>query len=1298
MATILFSAAGAALGAGFGGTVLGLSGAVIGRAVGATIGRVVDQRLMGTGSGTVEVGKLDRLQVMGASEGTPIPKVWGRIRIPGQVIWASPFKENRVQSSGKGMPSQRVTQYSYTVSLAVALCEGEILGIGRIWADGDELKQKLLNMRVYHGSQQQLPDPVIEAVEGPDNAPAYRGIAYVIIEDMDLSYFGNRIPQLSFEVMRRGQGAAAETITDLQDAIRGVALIPGTGEYALATRKVQIENAFTFFRSVNVNAPGGDPDLVKSLRQLDCELPNCKAVSLVVSWFGSDLRCGLCNVQPKVESNTLADYLKPWRSGGIDRGAAQEIPKLDGRPIYGGTPSDASVIDAITALKNMGKDVMFYPFVLMDQQSGNQLVNPYSPDQIGQSALPWRGRITLSIAPGLPGTPDCTNLAEQEVAEFFGSASASDFEVVGEQIFYHGAPVWGYRRFILHYALLCKIAGGVEAFCIGSELRGLTQIRGGDHVFPTVQALLSLAEDVRAILGSEVKISYAADWSEYFGYHVGDNVYFHLDPLWSSGNIDFVGIDNYMPISDWRDSYSHEDIAWGSIKNKEYLKANIMGGEGFDWYYDSQDARDFQHRTPIQDNLAQEHWIFRPKDLKSWWSHLHYNRIGGVRSDTPTEWVPGSKPIRFTEYGCPSIDKGANQPNIFLDIRSSESGLPYFSTGARDDAIQMQYFCAQYEFWSEVGNNPGALSYDGKMIDLDHCYAWAWDARPFPEFPRDIDTWIDGRNYYTGHWLNGKVTSVPIARAIHDICSSSGVTAVKSGSAYGVVHGFASTSGESPRAMLQSLCLASDIFCFERRGDVIFSSDGIIDVTELAIDAFVGGVDENPSVEKSRDALAEQIGRVRLSYYEAEGDYSISVAEAVEQHLQSQSVSDVEYSIVLPRSTSNYLASKWLDRANSAQESLSFKLPLSKIFVDSASFFTLGGDRYRVDECSIGETITVRAARDLLAGSVTDRFDYDQPRWKAYQDAGRISRAWLDLPLLDKSQDASSPFIAVMCEPWSEAVALWDSAGDADYQINKVIEASSKIGRTRTFLGSSECGIIDRSEDLLIEMPNLVIESVSDLAFFDNRNLIAIGDGTSSNWELVSFKSVDLVGPGVFAIKSMLRGLFGTEALAAQGWPVGSVVVWIDKTVIQPELASDRRGLSRNYRIGHVSENLSSDEVIHDVIAFAGVGLRPYSVVHLRKLEGDDDAHRITWARRTRVDGDSWEGFDVPLAEDRELYSVQVRRQDDMLVRDVLVDHQEFNYSYHDRSLDGALDGYTVTVSQISQQFGRGVPRTIAVP
>lgn len=245
MATILLSAAGAAIGSGFGGTILGLSGAVIGRAVGATLGRVIDQRVMGAGSEAVETGRIDRFRLTGASEGAAVPQVYGRVRSAGQIIWATQFQEIRSTSggSGKGAPKPKVTNYSYTVSFAVALCEGEISSIGRIWADGVEISPDSLNLRVYTGTETQLPDPKIEAVEGAGNAPAYRGIAYVVVEDLAITAYGNRVPLLTFEVIRNAQGAAAQATTDLARAVRAVAMMPGTGNMLWQRRRCTMRMA-----------------------------------------------------------------------------------------------------------------------------------------------------------------------------------------------------------------------------------------------------------------------------------------------------------------------------------------------------------------------------------------------------------------------------------------------------------------------------------------------------------------------------------------------------------------------------------------------------------------------------------------------------------------------------------------------------------------------------------------------------------------------------------------------------------------------------------------------------------------------------------------------------------------------------------------------------------------------------------------------------------------------------------------------------------------------------------------------
>ena len=102
---------------------------------------------------------------------------------------------------------------AYAASFAVALCEGPISGVGRIWANGETLSHDAAVMRLHTGREDQAPDPLIEAVEG--SAPAYRGLAYMVFEDLPLDGFGaaadavNYIPILRNVMYCLSAGSAA---------------------------------------------------------------------------------------------------------------------------------------------------------------------------------------------------------------------------------------------------------------------------------------------------------------------------------------------------------------------------------------------------------------------------------------------------------------------------------------------------------------------------------------------------------------------------------------------------------------------------------------------------------------------------------------------------------------------------------------------------------------------------------------------------------------------------------------------------------------------------------------------------------------------------------------------------------------------------------------------------------------------------------------------------------------------------------------------------------------------------------
>lgn len=1295
MATILLSAAGAAIGSGFGGTVLGLSGAVIGRAVGATLGRSIDQRVLGGGSDAVDVGRVERFRLMGASEGACVPRLWGRVRVSGQVIWATRFQENATRSGGgKGAPQPRTTEYSYSVSLAIALCEGTITRVGRVWADGNEIQPDSLNLRVYKGDTDQLPDPRIEAVEGAGQAPAYRGIAYCVIEDLDLSLFGNRVPQFSFEVIRPAQGAAASAHPDMSTIIPGVCLIPGTGEYGLATTPVHYAMGPGVSRSANVNSASGKTDFATSLEQLSEELPSAGGVSLVVSWFGNDLRCGRCDILPMVEQATHEGVGMPWRVSGLTRAAAQVMPQIEGRSVYGGAPTDQSVIEAIRAIRLSGKDVTFYPFVLMTQLAANTLPDPWTATT-GQAAFPWRGRITLDVAPGQAGTTDRTAAAAAEVADFFGSALPAHFTRTGDVVHYSGPAQWRYRRFILHYATLCAAAGGVDAFCIGSEMRALTQIRGAADSFPAVAALRQLAADVRAILGPATKITYAADWSEYFGHHTDGNVYFHLDPLWADPNIDFIGIDNYMPVADWREGTDHADAGFQAIHNPAYLMTNIAGGEGFDWYYASPEGEAAQLRLPITDDTHDEAWVFRYKDLKNWWEQFHYDRTAGTRAASPSAWVPGSKPFRFTEFGCAAIDKGANQPNRFLDPKSSESALPKYSDGRRDDLMQLAYFQAMAAFWSDPAHNPTSAIYSGPMLDFAHSHAWAWDARPYPDFPRHLDLWSDGGNYETGHWLNGRSSGQHLAAVLAEICEGSGVADADVTHAYGLLRGYGINDVTTARATLQPLLLAYPTEVVEREGRVRFrqrtgTAPQVIDPATLAVNADLDG-----TLQFSRAADVETPMRLRISYLEAEGDFAIATADAAFPG-SSAVISQSEVPLVLTASEATVMAERWMAEARVGRDTVRFALPRSRLGMGAGDIVGLNGCSYRIDRIEQSDSQLIEAVR--IDVNVYEPASISTPPkgWAPYLAPLPVYPLFLDLPLLTGAEVEHAPHACATVSPWPGPVAVWSALSDDGYALNKLLGQPAVIGITETVLYASPPGRWDRGAALQVRIESGALSSALESAVLSGANVAAIGDGSAVNWEVFQFATATLVAPKTYKITMRLRGQAGTDGVQPNSWPVGSTFVLITPALQQIDLPPSARGLDRHYRFGPADRGYDSAATVLRVEAFDGIGLRPYPVAHLTaQAQTNGDLH-LGWTRRTRVDGDSWQSLEVPLAETTEAYAVRVQSGGTML-RDVSVAAPNWTYTAAQQLADAASGTITVTVAQVSQRFGAGPFRSLDV-
>jgi hypothetical protein len=1286
MATLVLAAAGAALGGQAAGA-LGAAGAIAGRALGGLIGGIVDQRLLG-GSAAVEGPRLDGVRVMGSREGAPVARVYGRMRVAGQVIWAARFRETASTSGGgKGRP--RVRSYAYSLSFAVGLCEGAVERIGRVWADGNLVDRAQVAIRLHRGTEDQAPDPLIEAVEGAGNAPAYRGLAYVVFEDLPLGPYGDRVPQVAVEVFRQPKAdpaLSAEIAPPLSEMVRAVALSPGSGEFALETRAVRRRLGPGRSVSENVNNAEGRADALVALDQLEEEAPRARAASLVVSWFGDDLRCGECRVRPAAEERDKITEPLVWSAGGVGREDAALVGRRDGRPVYGGTPSDASVIAAIREMRGRGMDVMFYPFVLMDIAPGNGKPDPYGGAE--QAAYPWRGRITLDVAPARPGSVDRTAGAVAQVAAFFGNCRAADFTVAGEAVRYAGPEEWGFRRFILHYAHLCAAAGGVDAFCIGSEMRGVTTIRAGAGVYPAVAAFRRLAAEVRAILPG-ARIGYAADWSEYFGHQPGDgtgDAVFHLDTLWADPAIDFVGIDNYLPLADWRDGEGHADAGAGSGHSLAYLKGNVEGGEGYDWFYASAEDRRAQRRTPITDGAHGEDWIFRPKDIRNWWARPHHDRVGGVRAASPTAWVPQSKPVWFTEIGCGVVDKGANQPNVFVDPKSSETALPWFSTGAADEAMQRRYLQAHLGYWEDGATNPVSAVYGGPMIDTGRAYVWTWDLRPWPDFPQRRDVWSDGDNHALGHWITGRLGAAGLAEVVAAICAEAGIADPDVSLLQGVVTGYAQERPQTARAALQPLMLAYGFDAVESGGRLRFvpRTGGPAPAVDPAF-CVAPEREGEAALTLIRPAGGEAPAAVRFACAAADGAYEAAAAEARAE--AAGRIEALEAPLAMDAGQAQAVADRLLAAALATGETARFALPPSAAWLEPGDAVTLptglGPRRFRVERVSEGGARRIEARRAEPEGALSPR---PERRAAAPALTGREPpEVWAF-----ETPAAEGVLVAAFADPWPGPIAVQRIDADGGLTLAGLIERPATLGRLTAALPPGAVWRWSREGPLAVRLFGGALAARSEAAVLDGANLAAV-EG-AAGWEVLQFADAALTGPDAWAAAPLLRGRFGTEPQAAAGAPEGARFALLDGAVLA---IPAQPGEALRLRVGPA--HLPADDPAHRDVAVAveGAWLRPYAPVRLTAAR-EAGGLRLAWVRRTRVGGDAWGAVEPPVGEEREAWRVTVRAGGRVLrVEDVAT--AGFFYPAEAMAADGAAAPFEIGVAQLSAMVGPGPEARISI-
>jgi hypothetical protein len=140
------------------------------------------------------------------------------------------------------------------------------------------------------------------------------------------------------------------------------------------------------------------------------------------------------------------------------------------------------------------------------------------------------------------------------------------------------------------------------------------------------------------------------------------------------------------------------------------------------------------------------------------------------------------------------------------------------------------------------------------------------------------------------------------------------------------------------------------------------------------------------------------------------------------------------------------------------------------------------------------------------------------------------------------------------------------------------------------------------------------------------------------------------------------------------------------------DMGPDEVGLDYTWRCGPANRNIDDASYLQTTHAFHGLGLRPLSPMHVQGSRSAGDL-AVSWARRTRIGGDSWDAVEVPLAEDTESYEVDILDGSDV-VRTLACASPSLTYTAADQTTDfGApQSSIDLRVYQLSTVFGRGAP------
>jgi hypothetical protein len=287
---------------------------------------------------------------------------------------------------------------------------------------------------------------------------------------------------------------------------------------------------------------------------------------------------------------------------------------------------------------------------------------------------------------------------------------------------------------------------------------------------------------------------------------------------------------------------------------------------------------------------------------------------------------------------------------------------------------------------------------------------------------------------------------------------------------------------------------------------------------------------------------------------------------------------------------------------------------------------------------------------------------------------------------------AHAPRLAVFADPWPGLLAVYAATEGGGYRLATTLTARATMGRLTAPLFSGPHGVFDRGNAIEVELFGGALASLPDIDVLAGGNAAAVKTAGGA-WEVLQFAAAELIAEKTYRLTRLLRGQLGTEQAMASGADIGADFVLLDRAIATLPLNSDQIGLPLSYRIGPARDDHAAPSFAQLTITALGTGLKPFAPVQFRARRNPASGDLLlTWVRRTRFGGTSWELVEVPLNEETEAYRLEILDGAEV-VRSVDLNTPSHLYDAAEQAADfGALaTEFPVRVAQLSAAVGPGL-------